>query len=244
MKIVDEFVSRLESEGVNLSIENTSMVDRFVSACLSEFHEKDHPRDHGKFAEKEGGKQTEKAISFTGKQWNKAIGASDDSEIEVYKKGDNSADVQINHPEYDAQYLFRNDEDGGGKRVKIKSFYVKPEMQGKGVAAKVLLDQAKFLSDNGFKLLRLDAGRSKDDGENGYYSWPRLGFDKKLTASDKMDLPEEFQDVTTLSDLMSTDAGRKAWKEYGSTVKDLEFDLSENSRSMKVLSDYVASRKK
>lgn len=58
-KIIDDFVCRL-NDGVSLSVgESATIIDRFVGVCLSEFIEKDHPRDHGKFAKKgiiKGGK--------------------------------------------------------------------------------------------------------------------------------------------------------------------------------------------
>lgn len=71
---------------------------------------------------------------------------------------------------------------------------------------------------------------------NGYYTWARFGYDGPLRG----ELAQRFG-VDTIQGLMSTPAGRAAWREEG-TSWDATFDLSDASVSMKALDGYLAGR--
>ena len=78
---------------------------------------------------------------------------------------------------------------------------------------------------------------------NGYYTWPRLGFDNSLKALPKRiirELPPKFHDRKRISDPMATEDGREWWKKNGCTIN-LTFNLSRNSSSMKILNNYIKS---
>jgi GNAT superfamily N-acetyltransferase len=173
--------------------------------------------------------------------WATAVGAPPGATVTVFARA-STVEVRVDHPSYKAEYRFNTDAEGGGKRVKINAFYVNDGAKGQGLGTQVIHDQAQFLAQHGFKLMRLDAARSNSENENGYYSWPRLGFDKTLTPTEKMDLPAAHQGVSRVSDLMKTKDGREAWLKHGDTLRDMEFDLAPGSPANQVLAAYVKER--
>lgn len=78
-------------------------------------------------------------------------------------------------------------------------------------------------------------------GWNGYYTWPRFGYNAPLPDSIRYKLPEHLQDAEDLQDLNALPGGADWWKENGVEI-DLEFDLSDGSKSMAVLQQYLKIR--
>lgn len=76
---------------------------------------------------------------------------------------------------------------------------------------------------------------------NGYYTWPRLGYDGAWNDEEKAKLPEHFRSTQTIQDLMATPEGRQWWKMNG-WAKELSFDLKPDSRSHQVLNQYLTER--
>ena len=61
----------------------------------------------------------------------------------------------------------------------------------------------------------------------GYYALPRWGFDADLPdgfISSVPNLPGECANAVRLSELMSSEAGRAVWREYGDDI-DVELPL-------------------
>ena len=83
---------------------------------------------------------------------------------------------------------------------------------------------------------RTVGGRKYD--QNGYYSWPRYGFDALLPSALKPQCSEGFGTIMSVLDLMATKKGRQYWRENGSELT-LAFDFSPQSRSMRVLNEYI-----
>lgn len=85
-------------------------------------------------------------------------------------------------------------------------------------------------------------GRSWTEEFNGYYSWPRFGFDTPLTEETKKLLAgsHDREACTSLLDLMSCDA--KWWSENGGGCR-MTFDLSKGSRSWHTLNAYLVDGK-
>lgn len=109
--------------------------------------------------------------------------------------------------------------------------------QGKGFGSKMFASLVKNASGLGVSEIRGDLSRTtaaeaKEHGirqENGYYSWPRFGFDGSVKG-----LGDKSMKV---SELMKTDSGRKWWKENGTTFSGV-FDLKPGSTSMKAWEAY------
>lgn len=88
---------------------------------------------------------------------------------------------------------------------------------------------------------RIEAVAGRQHGENGYYTWPRYGFDGRLPAVIRRRLPLELQSAHTVLDLMSYRQGRAWWAMHGIALR-VQFDLMSGSRSQRTLAEYVHTR--
>jgi hypothetical protein len=84
--------------------------------------------------------------------------------------------------------------------------------------------------------------RHLPDAFNGYYTWPRFGYESELSRYNKSLLPDAFRHVTHVSDLMETREGRAAWQMYGSDLENAVFDLKDGSYSLNTLRIYLLER--
>lgn len=90
------------------------------------------------------------------------------------------------------------------------------------------------------------ADTRQPDSLNGYYTWPRLGYDGDIEKEELAKLPaglkRQMGGSKSILDLMATPEGRAWWKANGSGL-DLTFDTDPNSRSSRTLEAYRAERK-
>jgi hypothetical protein len=88
-------------------------------------------------------------------------------------------------------------------------------------------------------------GQPGDPEFNGYYTWPRLGYDGKIPDRAWVRIPEALRsrmgDSRSVLDLFSLPGGKEAWKQYGCAIK-VSFDLTPGSRSMRTLEAYQRER--
>jgi hypothetical protein len=91
----------------------------------------------------------------------------------------------------------------------------------------------------GIRNICATAGRCDD--ENGYYTWPRMGFDGPLPRTVYRQLPTHLRSARSVLDLMDTDSGRQWWREHGTTI-DVVFDLASGSRSSRAFQRYLSRR--
>ena len=98
------------------------------------------------------------------------------------------------------------------------------------------LDHARRLHVSRIELV---AGRRSR--ENGYYSWPRFGFDGPLPSLVQRELPGDLRHARNVLDLMECQSGRQWWKEHGVPVP-VAFDMTRHSRSWEVFRRYVRER--
>ncbi len=111
-----------------------------------------------------------------------------------------------------------------------------PRLQGNGFGTRVFhrqLENARLL---GVTHIITTAGRRPR--ENGYYTWPRLGFDGMLPVRIVTRLPPPLRYARRLLDLLQCETGRLWWKEHGCTV-DVTFDVSDRSRSRLAFERYL-----
>lgn len=130
-------------------------------------------------------------------------------------------------------------------------FFLDPSLTGGGIGTKLLKSQVDQASTMGFKYIRTLAGKS--ESMNGYYTWPRLGYDglvvysRPIPISAKLPVKERqleggaIRYEYRLSDIMHSEEGRAWWKVHGQQMT-MQFDLAENSRSRKILDAYYAAR--
>ena len=122
----------------------------------------------------------------------------------------------------------------------IYNEYFEVEETGQGLGSAVFASQVRAAREAGFKRIETVAARSEK--YNGYYSWPRMGYDAVLPeymaeeASAYMGEP-----VTMVSDLFETEEGRDWWKENGREMK-MTFDLRDGSLSMERFEAYMRAK--
>lgn len=123
-----------------------------------------------------------------------------------------------------------------------------PSKSSSGKGAEIFYNQIKQFQKLGIKILSTHA--AKGDNFNGYYTWARLGYTiekyeeqrNHLINLLKNDLDPELNKVNNLETLMSTEKGRKWWKEWGFEFHG-SFNLEEGSYSMNTINNYMDERK-
>ena len=165
--------------------------------------------------------------------------------------------VDIEHPKFQATLVLHGDEEST-KWIEYEYLRVDSEHQGKGIGTDVAVQQIlgaqKYGKDIQYVKLHAAGGSTPMEGftgqYNGYYTWPRLGYDQPIALIANSD-PDAFAKIRakwptaeTVLDIMSTLEGRQWWKENGVELLDARFDLSPGSRSMQILEAYVNERAK
>ncbi|MEN6449325.1 MAG: hypothetical protein ABFC96_02445 [Thermoguttaceae bacterium] len=112
-------------------------------------------------------------------------------------------------------------------------------MHRHGLGLQMFYRQARNAARLGVTRIEAVAGRRGD--ENGYYSWPRYGFDAPLPPRFRRSLPDDWQHLRGLLHLMSSERGRQWWRQHGFTLP-VAFDLALGSRSRKTLTCYLRQR--
>jgi DNA topoisomerase IB len=132
--------------------------------------------------------------------------------------------------------------------VRNNLFTINPTSPHKGHGVRLFVNQVQALRNSGVDHIETYAsGNGQIESEyNGYYTWPRMGYDGVMEEFCYERLPEELRqklgNSRSVLDLMALPGGKAAWKEYGASFQ-AKFDLHEGSRSMKVLEDYVEERR-
>jgi len=116
--------------------------------------------------------------------------------------------------------------------------------RGKGLGSEAFAAQVEAASRLGVD--RIEAYAAQSAGFNGYYTWPRLGFDAPLPPSGPggplPGLPPGLAGARRLSDLMATPEGRAWWKAHGISL-DVAFDPRPGGASRLVWDAYIAARR-
>jgi len=161
---------------------------------------------------------------------------ADDNYVSITGEGDNIF-------EYEREIFLK---DGKVDRVK-NSILELSEDAPPGTGTRMLATQVASLKEAGGRVIQTVGSGCFDCDYVGYYVWPLLGFDQKLPENDVEQLPpeirEELEDTGGgepfyISELMSFKEGRDYWKEYGSELEDLEFQVDETD----VLDSYLEKK--
>ncbi len=175
-----------------------------------------------------------------------AVGATHDADVTVspFADGDSILVLVRTHGVYKAERLISRDAETGNRVISNESFIVEVAHQGKGLGTEVFGRQVEQSARLGFDRIETYAARGKD--MNGYYTWPRFGYDGPLPELvrlriEKGLIPKPPIAADRVSDLMWTEGGRSWWKEHGQGT-DLNFDLSPTSLSRRVWDGYRRER--
>jgi hypothetical protein len=163
--------------------------------------------------------------------------------------------VQIDHPFFSRISRFIGVRKDGSKFIRnevveTKSAY-KEQAKKEGTMLTMFSKQVENAAENGF--VHIDthaAGDSSAGSMNGYYTWPRFGYNESLNSirvynpSLADSIEEEFPEAKSIRDVMATKEGRDWWKENGSDLYHARFDLREDSWSRYIMDEYQAEREK
>lgn len=166
-------------------------------------------------------------------------GAPDDAQVEIGASG-GELYLEMRDPAaaYRAYYYIRRTGQqlamiNDGSCIAIRS------LQHCGLGLRIFLRQAAAAAALRVARIRVVAGRRHD--ENGYYTWPRFGFEATLPARLRRMLPIGLDRARTVLDLMDYEKGRRWWRENGVTIAAV-FDLAVGSRSRAALRQYVGMK--
>ncbi len=166
------------------------------------------------------------------------IGAPADAEVSLSRPNRSGVNLSMAAPGLSAvRTLERNRK--GELIANNQDFQI--AKQGKGLGLEIFSKQVAAMSKAGVERIHTNAAGSKDDVANGYYTWPRMGYDGPLEDEHLTALPAQFRHHDTIQELMAAPGGREAWKKHGSDI-DLTFDLQPGSKSRQVLEAYKAER--
>ena len=142
---------------------------------------------------------------------------------------------------------------GGEPDYIYNSYFKLAPSAPKGMGLRMFATQVAAARDAGFKFLKVQAAGSgpwRDEQFNGYYVWPRFGYDGEVgnylfeRMSDSVKKEVKKIRSTAPVDLRFLDlmeAGQETrdwWKDHG-VEEDLKFNLTPNSRNLNYLTDYV-----
>lgn len=135
------------------------------------------------------------------------------------------------------------------KSIKNELFIIKEDSPYKGQGAHLFKQQVDNATTAGFKYLECDAaGSASSKLYNGYYTWPRLGYEPKRLYDDIEYTIDEFNrqnqtNVRNFRELMGTKSGQEFWKAEG-TGTPMKFDLKPGSYSQTTLQNYIDGKGK
>ncbi len=167
-------------------------------------------------------------------------GAPDDAEVDVGTfRG--QIYLELNHPaasDYGSVQLLRFSP--AGPVLVIEELHVhRRGMQTQGLGLAIFARQLSHARRLGIRRIETVAGRGRR--ENGYYTWPRFGFDAPLPLEVRRRLPMMFRRAARVGDLMEREAGRSWWRKHGVPLS-LAFDLESRSRCWKRFDRYIRAR--
>ena len=176
-----------------------------------------------------------------------AVNGIDGAEVELFL--DNESGHLSTRYEFDGVKAARTFEIVNGKLVvRNNSFFIEKDSPYKGKGAALFANQVAALQELGVDRIETDAGGSSKDQQNGYYTWPRLGFDgtidEDVFAAMPGSLRKQFGSKRNVRSLLMLPGGIEFWREHGERVRDAKFDLKTGSESLRILTAYLEERQK
>jgi GNAT superfamily N-acetyltransferase len=234
-----------EPDDIVFDDDDVALAYKYTQRTLPGFKENLHPRYRGKFINKPAkaskvevdNDDIEAANALIEKDLTRddfahLVGAQKGTTVEIHTYSD-SVGVDTTSDEYYNERTVYSD------HIHNDLMRVQKEHQGKGIGTKVLYEEVMTAKDLGFDYIDTQAARN--DTMNGYYTWPRLGYDAEiddLSQGSYGDLQKikDYADkngFTNVRDFMQTKEDRQYWKDYGVGF-DAKFDLH-NEQSLGAL---------
>lgn len=239
---------------------------------LSEGYNPDEPRDdHGQWTDGDGGSSSRASsqklakskakVEVLGREEKDAakivqkhlgidihdlpslVGAPDDATVDMRVSPDGTTRVSIRHPAISRCDRTIAVDDSGKKFIHNNVLEIKDQFQKAGIGSKIFSAEVEHAKQHGFAYIETHAAR--EGGWNGYYTWPRLGYDQPLDELDRgvaSAAQRKFPGAKSVLDVMQTKEGRDWWKEHGDDMTEARFDLTPGSRSLKIHDAYMKER--
>lgn len=181
------------------------------------------------------------------KEWAQLIGAPDGAEVKVAPVGEygdmaNVVHVSSQQDEYrviQSRYIGQDDE--GETVIQNASMTISQDAPA-GLGTHIIAMEVEKGKDLGVDRIEVyAAGFPGSAATNGYYTWPRMGFDAPIPSEFRTYLPAELTEATRMNEVMAHPDGRAAWKAQGRGI-DLVMDLSEGSKSLATFEAYLEEK--
>lgn len=180
--------------------------------------------------------------------------AQDGARMLVNTTGNGHVLVSVSEDGYTAERKFKRTR--AGLRVTNVGFFIEQKKDDgspnplRGQGANIFANQVRALQQAGvtsMDTVAIGDKHSADAGKNnGYYTWPRLGYSGTIRPEVFRNLPESLRKQMGQSrqvrKLFSLDGGAEAWKEHGEDIN-CTFDLRKGSPNLQALNDYLQERK-
>ena len=185
---------------------------------------------------------------LTDNELNDLAGAPDGATINVKNlRPFGGLEITATHKAYglDMRRLVSDD----GQRITNDHFYVNQNKKTEGMGTRAFATQITLAKQLGVETIRTTAGKSRAmraslttpaiPAMNGYYTWPRLGYDAAISPRKLFDqkgktkaygetVRKEYTKLGSphaVSDLMKTEEGRSFWKKHG-VQSQMQFSLN------------------
>jgi len=166
-------------------------------------------------------------------------GAPDGAEVSFRASADpessrGAIDFVVSHPSIE-RYHGVIEKIDGQVVLTIDRLNVSPALRGQGVGTAIhgrMVDWASRLGVD-----RLELWASAADGDNGYVTWPVLGYNGPLTAYHRSRLSEPFSQAAKLQELLDLPDGRDAWQAARLSIQ-TTFELEAGSEDRQRWTDY------
>lgn len=170
--------------------------------------------------------------------------------FKIEMTGQNHAMIAISAKTKNLEFFRVIAKDTKGRLIMKNSIFFS-ENTGHGLGLNVFADQVEACI--GMGVSRIECHAEKSSTMNGYYTWPRFGYDgiipenvshyhKKKFFEPMGISPDEYGNYY-VSQFMKSPEGREYWKNNGNSIE-VDFDLSEGSLSRHILSSYLKEKGK
>ena len=167
-----------------------------------------------------------------------AMGALDGSQVEVMELMTGDIYVITRHPDLRTQERYLTME--RGQPVIKNEYFAKRDGTPAGIGAKSFGRQVVGAQRLGIKKIRTLAAGSYGESMNGYYTWPRLGYNAPLSDFYQQALPPNLKSKD-LHELFAKPGGPEWWLVSGAGI-DVEFDLTPGSAHERRMWEYLRKR--
>lgn len=169
-------------------------------------------------------------------------GAPPGSEVVVTQRYGSRYSVKTNGDGIDFEITVTDTD--GEKSVYADGIFLDRDTQKGGIGSRAMATMIYNAKDLGFDDFTLTAAGYHGGRMNGYYTWPRLGFDGAVYGSTAEQAVEDLGldfTPTKISQIFEADGGPEWWRVNGHSFS-ATFDMREGSKSWQRLSRYMEHR--